>query len=153
MKKLVIAAAALVAFSTSANAESIRLVPADGNPVSQLCIAAVESESSFKAMAKELGIGTAETDEVRCNGKSLGLFVSSMRARLETPESATVVFRTTDESDLSRLCMAIVESDAAYESVKASIKAEGGFVESEILCNGLLIKSFARKYRNMTASL
>ncbi len=152
MKKLYFAVLALVA-ANSASADSIRLVNADGNPLSQLCIAAVESESQFKALAKELDISPADMDELRCNSKPLGAFVASIRNKLETPEPATVVFRTTDDGDLSRLCMAILESDEAYEAAKASIKSEGGFLESEVLCNGLPIRSFARKYRNMTAAL
>ena len=152
MKKLYIAVLALVA-ANSASAESVRLVNADGNPLSQLCIAAVESESTFKVLSQDLDLGPMQIDELRCNSKPLRAFVASVRTKLESPVTPNLVFRTTDESDLSRLCMAVLESEEAYESVKANIKMEGGFVESEILCNGLPIKSFARKYRNMTAAL
>jgi hypothetical protein len=91
--------------------------------------------------------------EVRCNSKPLGAFVASVRNKIAAPVAPMVVFRTTDESDLSRLCMAALESAESYEAVKASVKAEGALLESEILCNGMPIKSFARKYRNMTAGL
>jgi hypothetical protein len=155
MKKFIVATA-LVAANVSANvalAEEVRLVNADGNPLSELCIAAVESTARFKSLAKELGITPMDESELRCNGKSVGSFAASVRNKIEAPVAPLVVFRTTDESDLSRLCMASLESDEAYEAVKATVKAEGALLESEILCNGMPIKSFARKYRNMTAAL
>lgn len=155
MKKFIVAVA-LVAANVSANvalAEDVRLVSADGNPLSELCIAAVESEGRFKSLAKELGITPLQESELRCNSKPVRAFVASVRNKLAAPVGPTLVFRTTDESDLSRLCMASLESDEAYEAVKANVKAEGALLESEILCNGMPIKSFARKYRNMTAAL
>lgn len=141
-------------FSSAASAGEVRLVNADSTKLSELCIAAVESESRYESLVKELRLAPGDVAEVRCNGKSLQRFVTAIRAKLENPVETTVVFRTTDESDLSRLCMAVLESDEAYEKAKASIKSETGpFLDSDLLCNNMPIKSFARKYRNMTAAL
>lgn len=161
MKKSFLAAIALTASSAflahSASAAEVRFVNADGNALSELCIAAVESETRFKALAKDLKLIAGEEAEVRCNGRSLKRFVSEMREKLDSKgsaEPAPVVFRAADASSpLSQLCMAVLESDEAYERVKASLRSELGFAESEVLCNGLPIKAFARKYRNMTAAL
>lgn len=155
MKKFIVAVA-LVAANVSTNvavAEEVRLVSADGNPLSELCIAAVESDARFNSLAQELGITPLQESELRCNSKPLRSFVASVRNKIAAPVAPMVVFRTTDESDLSRLCMAVLESQEAYEEAKTSVKAEGALLESEILCNGMPIKSFARKYRNMTAAL
>jgi hypothetical protein len=151
MKKFIVALALIA--SNVAVAEEVRLVSADGNPLTELCIAAVESKSRFKSLAQELAISPMQEHEVRCNSKPLGAFVASVRNKIAAPVAPMVVFRTTDESDLSRLCMAALESAESYEAVKASVKAEGALLESEILCNGMPIKNFARKYRNMTAGL
>lgn len=156
MKKFIAAlvlVAANTAISNSALADEVSLVSTDGNPLSELCIAAVESQGRFKSLARELGISPMQESELRCNSQPLRSFVASVRNRLQAPVSPSLVFRTTDESDLSRLCMASLESGEAYEAAKASVKVEDALLESEILCNGMPIKSFARKYRNMTASL
>ena len=126
MKKFIVAVAlvaANVAVTNSALADDLRLVSADGNPLSELCIAAVESESRFNSLAKEMDIMPLQESEVRCNGKPLRAFVSSVRNRIEAPAALApnLVFRTTDESDLSRLCMAVLESSEAYEAAKASV--------------------------------
>lgn len=151
MKKFIVAFALIA--SNAAMADNVRLVATDGSPLSELCIAAVESGSRFESLAKELGITPLQEDELRCNSKPVRAFVASIRNKLAAPAAPNLVFRTTDESDLSRLCMAVLESDEAYEEVKAGVKAEGALLESEILCNGMPIKSFARKYRGMTAAL
>ncbi len=151
MKKFVVAFALIA--SNAALADNVRLVAADGSPLSELCIAAVESESRFKSLARELEITPMQESELRCNSKPVRAFVASVRNKIAAPVAPTLVFRTTDESDLSRLCMAILESDEAYEAAKAGVKAEGALLESEILCNGTPIRSFARKYRGMTAAL
>lgn len=157
MKKSFVAVLAITAssaiFSAAAKAEDVRLVNADGTMLSELCIAAVESEDRFKAVMRELKLVAGQENEVRCNGRSLKRFAADVRAKMSGTDNPVFVFRAEDESPISQLCMAALESDEAYEATMARVRSETGVRESEVLCNDLPVKSFARKYRNMTAGL
>jgi hypothetical protein len=156
MKKSFVAVLALSAssalFSAAAGAEEVRLVNADGSSLSELCIAAVESETRFREIMQELGMVAGQEYEVSCNGRSLKRFAADVRAKREGAQPV-FVFRAEDESPISQLCMAALESDAAYEQTRARLRTQIGVLESEVLCNDMPVKAFARKYRNMTAGL
>lgn len=157
MKKSFVAVLALTAssalFSVGASAGDVRLVNADGTTLSELCIAAVESESRFRNLMRELKLVAGQENEVRCNGRSLKRFAADVRARLEGTAQPVFVLRAEDKSPISQLCMAALESDEAYEQTRARLRTETGMQESEVLCNDMPVKAFARKYRNMTAGL
>lgn len=157
MKKSFLAVLAISATSAilnpAANAEEVRLVNADGTMLSELCIAAVESGDRFQNLLKELNLVAGQESEVRCNGRSLKRFAADVRAKLEGAADPVFVFRAEDQSPISQLCMAALESDEAYEAAKARVRTQAGVLESEVLCNDLPVKTFARKYRNMTAGL
>jgi len=157
MKKSFVAVLAITAssalFSAAAGAEDVRLVNADGTMLSELCIAAVESGSRFRNLMQELKLVAGQESEVRCNGRSLKRFAADVRAKLDGTAQPVFVFRAEDESPISQLCMAALESEEAYEATKARLRSQDGVLESEVLCNDMPVKTFARKYRNMTAGL
>jgi hypothetical protein len=134
-----------------AHADSVRLVNADGADLSAICIAAVTSREAMYDTAAELGVHPFEPETLRCNGMSVGRFISMTRERPAAPEVAKAaegyLFSKSDTSPVTELCMAAVSSDQEYLKVKQEYFSGDATVETEVMCNGMPLKTFARKYR------
>ena len=146
--KNVVAFAALVLLSLSAQAENVKFINADGSALGELCIAAVETESAVSFLADELGISPLDVNEVNCNGKPISSFVRQYRE-----EKAQFVFSVENASPETKLCLAALTSDEEYEAIKQSLFTKLDRVESSVSCNGMSVKQFARKYRERVAAI
>jgi len=74
MKKLLIASV-LFSVVSSAHADTVRLVSADASPLSEMCIAAVESKTAALDVGMELGVAPVDYEKVYCNGMPINYFV------------------------------------------------------------------------------
>jgi hypothetical protein len=131
-----------------AQAGSLRLVNADGADLSAICIAAVTSREAMYDTAAKLGVQPFEAETLRCNGMTVSRFIAATRNATATPETpAGYLFSKTDTSPVTELCMAAVSSDQEYLKVKQDYFSGDAAVETEVMCNGMPLKTFARKYR------
>jgi len=153
MKHILIASLLLTA-AASVHAEKVSLVNADASPLSEMCIAAVESKTAALDVGSELGVTVLDYDKVMCNGMPISQFVRMYRAT-EKKALTSYTFKSEDESSLSKLCIAAVKSESEFEAMKEQLKGEFFNVETEVLCNNMTLQDFARKYRAraMTASI
>ena len=153
MKKFILAAA-LLATCSLATAQTPRLVNHDGSVFSDLCIAAVQAPRTFMELAADKGQADLQKNELRCNGLSVERFVSKLRSQQEQLRRS-YVFKTSDDSAMSKLCLAAVRSEEEYRTARTELFGNNFMAEQEIHCNGMPIRDFARKYRsnNMTASI
>lgn len=156
MKTLALATL-LLATTGLVQAEPARLVNADGSDVSQLCIAAAASPDALAASAKALNISTPDLYTVRCNGLSIHSFASKYREtgvkEVAKKPLAGFKLKKSDSSPVTALCVASTQSEQEFNKVKAQYFASAGNVEAEVLCNGIPLKTFARKYRAPSLSI
>lgn len=161
LKKFVIAAA-LVSSGNVALAGSKALVSSDGSDVSALCVSAATSSLTLKEYAAKIGISRSELDTIHCNGLPISRFVlkygsTSAVTLVSTPvtdeKSVGYALKMTDTSPLTELCAAAAVSAEAYAKVKDEHFRNDTYVESEVFCNGVPLKSFARRFRDVEATL
>ncbi len=147
MNKVLIVSS-LFLITNIANAEGgYRLVSTDNSALSALCITAVEAPEAVSKSARAIGMSSTDMAELRCNGQTLPVFVHRFR---ETESNPTIVysFNKTDASEETELCYAAVSSEQQYNQVKDTYFDDELNIEEEVMCNGMPIKTFARKYRN-----
>lgn len=136
----------LVVSAGLARADAPALVNADGSELSAICIAAVTSREAMYDKAAELGVRHFDDSELRCNGKTLARFVSNYRA-LAASRPVGYVFRKTDDTPVTELCLAAVRSEQEYQNVKERHFSSEENIEAEVECNGMPLLTFARRYR------
>jgi hypothetical protein len=153
MNKLLIVSALFLAINV-ANAGEYRLVSTDNSALSALCITAVESPEAMSKNARSIGMKASEITELRCNGQRLPVFLGKFRENESSP-TVTYAFNKNDSTEETELCYAAVKSEQEYEQVKDTYFEDERNIEEEVLCNGVPLKTFARKYRNraFTASI
>lgn len=136
-----------------ASAEEYRLVSTDNSALSALCIAAAQAPEAVTENAEEIGMDSSDISKLRCNGRTLPVFLRQFRATENRPQ-IIYTFNKTDASEETELCYAAVNSEQQYEQVKDIYFDDETKVEEELMCNGMPIKTFARRYRNraLTAS-
>lgn len=149
-KLLITSLAALGALN--ANADTPRLVNADGSELSAICIAAITSREAMYDKAAELGVRDFEPAELGCNGQTISRFVSLHRAA-STAKPAGYVFSKTDDTPVTELCLAVVRSDQEYLAVKKRHFGDETGIEEEVRCNGMSLTNFARKYRRQVSTV
>jgi hypothetical protein len=139
--------AALALFALGANlaqAESSTFINGDGSPLTDLCIAALDSEASFEELTAAHDLqGLTESDLV-CNGLSLSLF----KARyIESVQINTVLaFSKADLNPATELCFAAVTNAQELESLKDSYEGRTNTPLSSVTCNGIPLNRFVRRY-------
>jgi hypothetical protein len=150
MKRFIIASLLLSAASFAS--ADVRLVNADASPLSEICIAAVESRAAAIDVAAEYGISNAELDQLYCNGMPLTHFIRTYRAPQKQVET-TYILKSTDDSVLTELCIASVKSEEEFAAAKAKLGEDVKL--SEVRCNNMSIAEFARRYGKtaLTASV
>ncbi|MES2624454.1 MAG: hypothetical protein V4628_04195 [Pseudomonadota bacterium] len=158
MKKFITAIVLLS--STSLVHADYTLVPSDDSELSKLCIAAANADSreALLDLTSAAGISYVDLPTVRCNGMPITRF--SVKYGGRKPESIAEVsspmgylLRKSDTSPLTELCAAALVSESEYAKVKESHFSNDEKIESEVFCNGVPLKTFARKYRNASATL
>ncbi|MDR0780537.1 MAG: hypothetical protein LBF16_07565 [Pseudomonadales bacterium] len=127
----------------AASVDNIRLVNADASPLSEICIAAVESRRAALDVAAEYGMSSQDLAEVHCNGMPLVQFAHTYRAP-EKKMAPIYRFKSTDASPLTDVCMASVKSAEEFAAAKARLGAD--ITLEEIRCNKLPLAEFARRY-------
>lgn len=145
MKKLFLATLLMVSAGIT-QADTPKLVNADGSELSAICIAAVTSREAMYDKAAELGVRPFQPSTLLCNGKTLARFLSTYRAEA-APKPVGYVFNKSDESPVTALCLAAVSSEQEFMNVKDRYFGNDANVEAEVRCNGMPLATFARKYR------
>ncbi len=136
---------ALIAFGVNlAQAESSTFVNGDGSPLTDLCIAALNSEASFEELSAAHGLEDLTESDLVCNGLSLSLF----KARyIETVQINTVLsFSKSDLNPATELCYAAVTNAENLESLKESYEGRTNTPLSTVTCNGIPLNRFMRRY-------
>ncbi len=159
MKKSAIAIAIVLFGSTSLVNADQRLVAADDSALSKLCIAATEvsSRQELLALTTAAGISSPELPTIRCNNQPISRFAfkySSMKTAGEPAQASKplgYLLRKTDESPFTELCAAAAMSEQEFSKVKQLYFTNDDKVEVEVMCNGIPLKSFVRKYRNVAS--
>jgi hypothetical protein len=138
----------VLATTVAAHAEPVRLVSGDGSAFSAICIAAVISRDEMFDKAAELGIAALDAASLRCNGKPIGRFAAQIRHQMQMPLPAgSYRFNPGDASAVTALCVAAAKSEAEYVAAKEQYFAADPEVEAEVMCNGMALDDFARRYR------
>jgi uncharacterized protein related to proFAR isomerase len=146
MKKVILAVVTTLIATSGINAANIKLVAQNDTAETQLCMtAATETISATREKAEELGINYVMfKNNTLCNGQKVSSFAKRIN-KLQTQEEAVVVARNIKMVNKNNTAETNVCIEAAKYSFKeASIGYEGQ--ASEITCNGISIKKFARKY-------
>ena len=148
MKKTILTLTALFLTVTSQAAE-IKFVALDDSKETQVCMAAAESGiSGAKQKAKDIGMSyKIFKAENLCNGKKLKSFVKQINAskleEIKTPVTiASVKFTNGDQKEETTACI-----NAAKKGFTFADRNYKGHA-STIVCNGLDIRTFAKKYKN-----
>ena len=154
MKKLLFVSA-LCSMAALANADTTTQLRSDGTALSGLCVAAVSSGKTFTHLAREMGLSGLQQNELTCNGMPVQAFIAHYRRMAGKASEGSYTFSISDESDLSRLCLAAVKSEEEYDKVKSELFGNARGLDDQVMCNDMPIRDFARKYRahNLTASI
>lgn len=125
-----------------------KVVNADGSELSQICVAATASKAALLETAASAGLSAVELDTVRCNGLSLARFAAKYSKPTATLAAlpAGYLLKASDTSEATALCIAATKSEQEFMAVKSMYFGAEPKVETEVLCNGLPLKTFARKY-------
>jgi hypothetical protein len=112
--------------------------------------------ATLQALAVELGLAPVEVDSVACNGKSLKEFANKFGKQVGDQANSevkitTYVVNVADKSPETQLCFAALVSEEEFSKLKAAHFSDVK-IENEIVCNGLPIKQFVRKYRDHLAT-
>jgi hypothetical protein len=124
---------------------AVDLVSGDNSNLTAMCIAAASSDDMVKAKAKEFGFSKKELNTFTCNGMTLKEFAKTYRDDTSGTPVVVYTFEETVSSRETQLCIAAAKSNAAYDKVKEELF--DGKVE-KVVCNGLSIERFARRYGN-----
>lgn len=150
MKKLLVLSATLMLF-ISPLTQAVEFANSDGSKLTSICIAAVESDSAMNAKAKEFGFNEADLKSFTCNGLSLKGFAAKYRNTKSKGVIKVYAFEKTGDTRETELCVAAATSNEAYKQVKKDLFK--GAQVSEVYCNGLPLKKFAKRYGNRGFSL
>lgn len=143
MKKTVIALTTLVGLLPATQA--VELVSGDKSNLTEMCIAAAQSDEMLRLKAREYGFSVKELDSFTCNGMSLEEFADEYRDNDSGEPLMVYTFEAAEDSRESQLCVAAATSNEAYMAVKGRLY--DGKV-GDIACNGLPIERFAQRYGN-----
>jgi hypothetical protein len=149
MKKYLLAFGLLASCVSAHAEENIKFVNADGSPLGDLCIAAVDTDQALTELAQAHGISPTAIDQVYCNGRQLRSFIKQFRES-DTVVTAYVV-NVANESPESLLCLAAVTSDEEFARLKDAHFKNVADVEREVACNDMPLGQFVRKYRDHLA--
>ncbi|MEW9797718.1 hypothetical protein [Alteromonas sp. CYL-A6] len=143
MKKILIAfVAALLAAPFS---QAVELVSGDKSNLTELCIAAAQSDEMLRLTVRQYGFSQTELDSFTCNGMTLEEFADAYRNNDSGKPVMVYTFEVAEDSRESQLCVAAATSNEAY--MEAKERLYDGKV-GDIACNGLPIERFAKRYGN-----
>ncbi|MDT8320793.1 MAG: hypothetical protein RQ826_09750 [Xanthomonadales bacterium] len=133
--------------SCAALAGELVFTNADGSALSEVCVTAVNSPEKMYQVAKKLAVTQLNT--VACNGMPLEKFVAKYGYKPEEHESPMItsfVFNKSNDDPETELCFAAVTDDVRIQEVKEKHFPGEMDVEETVLCNGLPLKQFVKKY-------
>lgn len=136
----------LIFLTFASSLRAVTFTNSDGSKLSAICIAAVESDEALTRSIRQFGFSKRDLNAFTCNGLKVDEFAEKYR---NTPEDEVVrvyAFQVTDDNRESQLCVAAATSNQKYKEVKQSLF--GSSSVSGIVCNGLPLDKFARRYGN-----
>ena len=150
MKKLALALATLAISTTAlATPKTYKFVGADQKVETQLCvIAATDGLDATKQAAAEFGVNFHRfNSDMTCNGMRLKSFVKAMnKVSLPEPEIEVVSKKKVKMVSVNNITESETCIMAAKEGLKKAQRNYKGDATA-IVCNGVGIHSFARKYK------
>lgn len=143
MKKFIILLVAAFGM-TQALADAARFVNGDGSALTNMCIDAIETDDSFRKLAKFYGFEDMAESDLVCNGLSLSRF----KIRYANSEEVNTVlsFSKSDLSPTTELCFAAVTGADNLESLKESYNSKTNSDVEKVTCNGMPLDRFVRRY-------
>jgi ssRNA-specific RNase YbeY (16S rRNA maturation enzyme) len=133
MLKSLFAAVTVIAVNTPV-AQAVEFINKDGSELSELCIAAVQTETR---------VSRFETSDVLCNDMNLRSFVKQYRNTNTQTNAKAVTFEKANSAPEAELCIAAATSNEAFAQISA------GFTRTTInsvACNGVELVKFAKRY-------
>jgi len=155
VKKLIIASLTALfpmLATTGIQAGTLKLVTEDNSTLSKLCIAAVNTEGPVFALAKDMGIHTADISKIACNGQPLMEFVRVHPKLMYEDSIANYSFNEGDSSIETQLCIAAVSEPEKYEALKPQYLSTTGKYVEKLLCNSQPLDSFVKRYSRQDLS-
>lgn len=147
MKKLVLIPA-LFLLSSMAFAGGANLVASDDSPYTAICIAAVESEAAMFSKMAEFNVSRYDISDLSCNGVPLNRFASK-HSEVDSPKAVKVfAFRQSASNNETSLCIAAATSNEEYYRTRDALFSNAASDVSDINCNNMPLRTFARRYGN-----
>lgn len=155
-------AIASIALSATVSAKNVQLRPADDTFETKVCLAAAtQGLSAAYDLIKESDENFSRfTEQLTCNGKSLIRATRTLKNATQqevnndkekvkdiSTDAARKVRFVTDEAAASKTCL-----DAVLLGAEAALKKHD-MENSNIICNNIDIRKFAKKYAGKTVSL
>ena len=131
LKSLFVAIATVSVIAPAAQA--VEFVNTDGSKLSELCITAVQNEST---------VNTIDASHVLCNNMTLKSFVKQYSVAQEQSVKA-IAFESTNSTPESELCIAAATSNEAFAQVKTGFNKT---TINSVACNGVELVKFAKRY-------
>lgn len=151
MKKYVTCLMLLGLFALPSKADSF--VNADGSKESAVCIDAAKSSMNIKALQKKYKMSKRQINAIACNGLLLPEFVTKYEAKLKSGAQVKVFAFSKEVGNVeTELCIAAATSNDVLKSAMKKHKKTRLFV-TELTCNKMPIKAFAKKYGNKQFSI
>lgn len=145
MRKLLTLGSILL-LSVSSFSHAIEFANSDGSRLTEVCIAAADSDKALEKKASEYGFTQEDLDAFTCNGLSIDAFGKKYRNAKSQAVIKVYAFEMTEDSRETELCIAAATSNEIYKQVKK--KMFKGAPVGRIECNGLPIAKFAKRYGN-----
>jgi hypothetical protein len=149
MKKLaLITAIAAFSFNATAASTNYKFVGQDESSATNLCVvAATQGYTAAKRIGRiEQGLVDVEFDTITCNGQRIRTFAKSFEAVTvsaeQTEPEKEYQFKLVDSTEATQICAL-----AAEKGLQTAI-VRGGQKVTSYSCNGLPIRTFARRYAN-----
>ena len=127
-------------------ATAVTFTNSDGSKLSAICIAAVESDEALARSIRQFGFTKRDLNAFTCNGLKVDEFAKKYRNTAEDEVVRVYAFEVTQDNRESQLCVAAATSNQKYKEVKRALF--GSSSVSGIVCNGLPLDKFARRYGN-----
>ena len=142
MKNLLVVLS-LVLFTSAASASSsnVKFVSLDNSVESNICI--IAAENGYRAAKKQVEkTSNTYVFNITCNGQSLRSFSETFKYPAEKAIEKSVLVKPANNSIESQICV-----QAVQKGMKSVVNTTNYDVK-EMVCNGLSITEFVKRYSN-----
>jgi hypothetical protein len=142
MKSLLVVLS-LVLFTSTASASSsnVKFVSLDNSAESKICI--VAAENGYRAAKKQVDkMSNVYAFNITCNGQSMRSFSETFKSPVEKAVQKSVLVKPANNAIESQICVQAVQKglESVVNTTTYNVK--------EMVCNGLSITEFVKRYSN-----